>query len=221
MPLKAKQRRGKQKSACSPKNPIGFSVAVLAGGESKRMMGTDKAFLIFRGVPFVAYITRQMLSISDDVYAIIGKKDIDQFRRVLADSIVIRTDTHDVANPVSGMLTACESVLHPLVAIIACDLPLVKRDLIKFLVTCAIGHSAAVPIWENGDIEPLCAAYNAEEFRAAALDAQRHHEIGCKNAVKYLRDVNYVPVSKLRKFDEKLESLFNVNSMKEFETLGS
>jgi molybdenum cofactor guanylyltransferase len=197
-----------------------LSIAVLAGGQSRRMEGQDKAFATLKGVPFIVRVTREMRLISDELFVVIGKKDEERFRAVLDETVLIRKDLFDFDNPVSGMLTACSLVTKPLVGIIACDLPLINSEVIKFLASCIQGASASVPIWENGNIEPLCAVYKPQAFSEAALKAENDGARGCKNAVGYMKEVSYVPVSELRKIDPKLDSLYNVNLIKDFEALG-
>lgn len=47
----------------------------------------------------------------------------------------------------------------------ACDMPYITCKVIRFLHACAKDYDAAVPTWEDGKFEPLCAVYR----RAAIL----------------------------------------------------
>jgi len=193
------------------KHPRRLQVAILAGGASTRMK-TDKAFLIHRGRPFISWIVEQASSISEDVLVIIGNKDRREFQSVLDSKARIVNDVYTVGTPLGGMFTAFGIFHAGYVAVLACDTPLVKAGVIEFLMSEAISHSAAVPVWDSGDVEPLCSVYHADEAWKAAEKAIESGRVSCRDMISLLRDVNYVPVSRLRAFDPLLYSLTNVNT---------
>ena len=110
-----------------------------------------------------------MLQVSDDVLVVIGSKDEKRFLDKVPGNAIVAKDRYHFGTPVSGMLTACELVKHPYIAFVGCDMPLVPAGEIKYLYECALGHSAAVPVWENRETEPLCSVYDVEKFKGAAL----------------------------------------------------
>lgn len=195
-----------------------ISAAVLAGGKSQRM-GADKAFLTLRGIPFVRMITEELRKISEDVTVVIGKKDRKGFESILASDIRIIEDEYHLGNPMGGMLSACKRVRESCCTFVGCDTPLLKAEVIKYLIGCSAGHSAALPIWETGDIEPLCAVYDVMETERAGLHALHDGKIGCKNLISYLRDPVYVEVNKLKPIDPMLVSFKNVNLREDYEAL--
>jgi molybdenum cofactor guanylyltransferase len=192
-----------------------FSVIILAGGKSQRM-GSDKAFLTYQGKPFVQLIGEEMIEISNDVVVVIGKKSEDAFKTFLDQSIRILRDDYEFGNPIGGLLTGFSHAKHRYGAVIACDSPLVKGKVIEFLRVSVRKHSAAIPIWENDAIEPLCAVYDLEEARTAIAKELRLGRMGPKNMVAQLERVNYVSVLKIREIDPLLESLANINSMEDY-----
>ena len=197
----------------------GFSVAILAGGRSTRMRGEDKAFLRWNDVPFITKISNQMLQVSDDVFVLIGNKDEKRFVDNISKNVSVAKDSYDFGTPVSGMLTACELAKRPYIAFVGCDMPLLRADVMMYLHDCSLGHSAAVPMWENGATEPLCSVYNVEQFKIAALQAEKEKARGCNKLIEYLRDVVFVSVLDLRGIDPKLESLRNINSIEDLNSL--
>jgi len=196
-----------------------LSAAVLAGGLSKRM-GTDKAFLEYRGRPFVSVIAEEMFKVSSEVLVVIGRKEESKFRSVLDKRAKVINDSYDFVNPMAGMLSAFPRVSKDYVAFVGCDAPLMKASVIEFLHRAAIGHSGAVPRWENGQIEPLCAVYNASQAEKAGLEALARREVGCSYLIALLKDVNYVQVEGLRRFDPNLAFLRNVNFREDYLALG-
>jgi len=174
-------------------------------------MGTDKAFLLYKGRPFVAVIAEEMLKVAGDVLVVIGNKDGSSFRRVLDDRIRVIADSYYLTNPIGGMLSTFREVRNEYVAFVACDVPLMKSDVISFLHDAARGHSAAVPRWENGHVEPLCAVYNVQQSEEAGLKAFDRGNLSCAHLVGELQDVNFVPVEELRRLEPSLGFLRNVN----------
>ncbi len=179
-------------------------------------MGVDKAFLQYKGHSFVSLITEEMSKVSADVILSIGNKKREKFESVLNPSILITNDVYNLDNPMGGILSAIPLARNSYAAIIACDTPLIKSEVIKLLYGSALGHSAAVPVWENNNIEPLCAVYDLVETSKAAREALKLRKIGPRNIISLLPDVSYVKVSEIRKHDPGLLSLFNVNSQEDF-----
>ena len=203
-----------------------MSVIILAGGRSRRM-GSDKAFLLYRGRPFVSIIAQEMSKISNEIIVPIGKKDRREFESILRDDhTLIINDEYDFGTPMSGMLTAFNYITNQYAAVVACDLPLVKSEVISLLYSRASNHSGAVPKWpENGKprvrddesrIEPLCAVYNVSQARQATWEALKTGTVGCRHMVSLLADVRYVDVTELEVLDEALDSLTNINTIDDY-----
>ena len=179
-------------------------------------MSSDKAFLIYRGKTFVQLIVEEMMKISNDVIVIIGQKSEDDFRVVLDCSVRILKDELELENPIGGMVTGFSHAKYRYAAALACDSPLVKYAVIKYLFESAQEHSASGPTWENNDTEPLCAVYELEQAQQAVAKVLRLGKFGPRNLVAQLADVNFVPVSRIREYDPLLESLININSREDY-----
>ena len=193
----------------------------MAGGQSRRFGGEDKAFLIFQGETFIERIAKQSLSVSDDVILVIGKKETSRFENLFPGKVRIVKDSYDLGSPVSGILTACDLVKHSYLVVLGCDMPLVRASVLKMMGSAAGSHSAAVPTWEDGKKEPLCSVYNAAEYMVAAREAVNANAKGCLKVLEFLQDVVPVPVSEIRKLDPRLESLSNINSKEDLDALSA
>ncbi|MDG6997344.1 MAG: NTP transferase domain-containing protein [Nitrososphaerota archaeon] len=130
-------------------------------------MGTDKAFLDYHGKPFIRAITDEMLTISEDIVVLVGNKVVSQFTTTLNAGVKILNDAYSIQNPMGGILSVCDHVSNKYSAFLGCDTPMMKAKVIRHLFDKAFGHSAAVPIWNNKNAEPLCAVCNASETRVA------------------------------------------------------
>lgn len=195
-----------------------LSVAVLAGGRSTRMR-SDKAFLSLNGRSFISIIADEASRVSSDVLVVIGGKEKERFRADLGARARIVNDSHRLGTPLGGMLTAFETFTDGYAAVVACDAPLIKGEVLEALNESAASRSAAVPLWETGRMEPLCSVYDVREARKASLSAISTGRVRCIDMVSLLPDVNFVPVSDLRPIDAALGSLVNVNTPEEFRAL--
>ena len=198
-----------------------LSAILLAGGKSTRM-GSEKAFLKLIEQPYISIMSKELSKVCDDIVVTVGRKRTGKFESVLSPSVRILKDRQNYGSPVCGISTGLNLVRNPLTAIVACDLPLIKHEIIDFLHRRCIGHSAAVPIWPNGDIEPLCGVYDVEQTKAALVSAHsRFGKIGPRHLINQMEDVCFVPVSQLKAYDKYLGSLVNVNTPKDYSELSN
>lgn len=199
-----------------------MSAIVLAGGKSKRM-GTDKAFQLLGQRTFISMIVGEMLSVSNELIVVIGTKSPEQFTKEIGNERVrLVNDRNYLENPLGGMLTGLDYSNDEYAAVVACDSPLVRKELICYLFSVAKGHDAAVPIWDAGyklSMEPLCAVYNVISMRKAIEESLEKGVSRCKRVALSLPDVNYVPVSELREYDPRLVSLRNINTKSDYAEL--
>ncbi|MEM3833308.1 MAG: molybdenum cofactor guanylyltransferase [Thermoprotei archaeon] len=131
-------------------------VIILAGGKSQRM-GKNKAFLEYRGRPFISLIVREMLKVSEELVVVIGSKSRSKFESMLTDrSVKFVNDEHQFANPLGGMLSGFNQISQDYAPIIPCDSPLINCRVVEFLFGEARHHSAAVSIWDEEDRMHQC-----------------------------------------------------------------
>jgi molybdopterin-guanine dinucleotide biosynthesis protein A len=128
------------------------SVAVLAGGESRRM-GTDKALIDMEGEPLVVHVAHGLQAISDDVF-IVCKRPIK-----LEIPIPEVLDELEDQTPLSGIITALYSAKHPLVFACACDMPFISNDVVEALVA-GIGDAEAIVPRGEGTLQSLHAVWS-------------------------------------------------------------
>ena len=182
-------------------------------------MGSEKAFLDFEGRSFVASVSSEMSRVSDDVLVMVGRKETAAFAPHLGPEVRLLNDDYYIANPLGGIRSGLGRVKHPHSAIVACDAPLLRAEVIQFLHDSMGEHSAAVPIWEEdekGTMEPLCAVYEVEEAKKATAEALGQKEMTVKGMVMKLRDPLFVDVSQLRLIDPELDSLVDVNTKEQY-----
>lgn len=139
----------------------GLLGAVLAGGGGRRF-GGDKALALLNGRPLANWALDALAGNVSRRVVISGRPRLSQ---VLG--VPVRGDTIPGSGPLGGLLTALEWAREEGregVFLLACDLPLVSREMVgKILEAWPSGSQAVVPESEGPlGAEPLCAGYGVE-----------------------------------------------------------
>ena len=186
-------------------------------------MGREKAFLSYEGSTFISAIARQLSMVSDDIVVVVGDKEPSEFAPLFGEGVRICKDDRYLSNPLGGILTGLGLVRGAYSAIVGCDTPLLRAEVIECLYEEMGDHVAAVPVWEEDEIltmEPLCGVYSVAEAKKAAAKALEG-DASLKRMVMLLGDVQYVDVSRLRLVDPSLDSLVDINTPEELVKLES
>lgn len=186
-----------------------LSGVILAGGKGSRI-GGDKGLADVGGQPMLLHVLGALLEVTDDIVVAVSEGAGPTYRRVLGPAIRTVEDRTPDKGPLEGLSNALERVRHDLVAVVPCDVPFLRADVLGLLVSRAAGRDGAVPV-VNGFLEPLVAVYGREaglECFVRELDTGVG-KVG--NAVLHM-DVCRVEEEDLRAIDEHLLSFWNVNS---------
>jgi len=184
---------------------------VLAGGQSRRL-GRPKALVAVRGVPLVVRVVRAAREVADQVVVVSRGGIAAQLERVLPFGVRLVRDRRRLQSPLVGLVTGASALRSPYVLSLGCDQPFLVRELLAALFARARGHDAAVPRRPNGMIEPLLAVYRRTAILRAALGALEADERSNQAMLDRMRDVRFVPVADLRRFDARGRSFVNVNT---------
>lgn len=121
-------------------------------------MGRDKATLEWQGLPLAVRVA--------GVLAAAGCEPVVQVGGSPATGLSVVADRFPGEGPLGGVLTALGASQHPLVAVVACDLPrLGAGTIIRLVDTLREQPDAGVVLADSGRPEPLCAVWRV----AAAL----------------------------------------------------
>lgn len=195
-------------SAAGPAGKIaGVTGAILSGGPSSRM-GCDKALLPYRGGRFIEAIHRKMAELFDEVIVVGSEPGQYDFMpcRLVPDLF-----------PGMGALAGIHSALFhsdtDRVFVVACDMPHIKGDLIRYL--CGFGGEAdvVVPEGESG-LEPLHAVYGKSALPAIE-EALRDGRRGLCSFHERLR-VLRVGRDTVESIDPGLSSFRNINTPEDY-----
>ncbi|MFO7627517.1 MAG: molybdenum cofactor guanylyltransferase [Candidatus Fermentibacteraceae bacterium] len=185
----------------------GFSLLVLAGGESRRM-GVPKHLLPFQGVTILDHILKRLDGLFDEVL-LAGRTP-----GLYPAGVVPVMDVKPVRCPLVGILSGLLAARNPYLFVIGCDMPLIETSLVKMLCSTENGSADVIVPMVRGFYEPLCAVYS----RACADRIEDFIDAGNTKTTGFypLVTVREVSEESVRACDPQLNSFVNLNTPGEF-----
>ncbi len=183
-----------------------MTAIILAGGNSVRM-GENKAFLPIDGVPIITRIHSLLTELFAEVIIITNQTQLfKDFRsRTYVDLIPDK-------GALGGLYTGVFLSEFEYSFCVACDMPFIKRSLVRFLVKNTTGEDAIVPRTRDG-LQPLHAVYSKRCLNAMK---QVINEGGYKIIDFYdLVKVKIIDEADFLHIDPVRESFINVNTPEE------
>lgn len=192
------------------------SAVILAGGGGRRL-GVDKALLEFDGRALLSWTVRKVRCCVDEVVVVArDRRHAEQLERITPEA-VLAWDSVEGFGPVAGLDSGMRSAAGDLVFATGCDLPFLSQAVIERLFELAEQepvYDAAVPIRQNGWIEPLHSVYSRERMAAACHRALLGGEQSIRSPLRDLR-INCIPVEMLLPLDPDLLTFFNLNTQED------
>ena len=183
-----------------------FSVAILAGGQSRRM-GTDKALLPLDGIPLIERVLATTRPLAVPHVLIANNPSLDYL------DIERHPDVRPNHGPLGGLYTALSTITTPAVLLLACDQPFLTTEFLRFLAANLLNHQALVPTDAQGQ-HPLCALYS-RSCLPLALAALTVKQLRLQAFLTRL-DVRFMDFSRWHHFDPEKKLLANVNTPEEY-----
>lgn len=188
-----------------------LSVVIQAGGQSSRM-GQDKALMPFLGRPLIERVLERVSPIADEILI---TTNLPAGFRYLEFGLV--PDEIPGRGALGGLYTALKAARHPLVAVVACDMPFVNVDILAKSQQIINNKNidAVIPQSEHG-LEPLHAIYRRSTCLPAvkaAIDTEQWRMIAWHKEVK----IHHFHADKFQQLDPRGLAFWNVNTPKEFQ----
>jgi molybdopterin-guanine dinucleotide biosynthesis protein A len=184
----------------------GITGIILAGGKSSRY-GMNKALVEINGVRLIERVISVMESIFEHLIIITNTPHDYAYLQ-----LPMYEDLIKGLGPLGGILTGLEAISDDAGFIVACDMPFLKADLVRYMVDIRADYYAVVPkiTWK---IEALHALYNKRCLPAIRelIESQEYQAIKFFDRIR----VRYVEEDEIRASDPHLRSFFNVNSPRE------
>lgn len=137
----------------------GFVGCVLAGGKSVRM-GRDKALLTSGGVRLIERATSLLNGIFTTV--VVSADRVENYAFL---GLPVLPDLNKNCGPLGGIHAALTSTNAEHLFILACDMPFVSGELIRYLTDAHESALATVPS-AGGRVHPLCGLYSRKATAA-------------------------------------------------------
>jgi molybdopterin-guanine dinucleotide biosynthesis protein A len=127
---------------------------VLAGGKSRRF-GSDKAIEPYKNSTFLELALKNLKAVTE-VVAVIGRMDYS------AENVqyILDNAKYRGMGPLAGLYTAMKEVQAEWYLVLACDMPLIDRDILAALLSGKNEKQPAVIPVIDGKYHPLCALYH-------------------------------------------------------------
>lgn len=189
-----------------------FSAAILCGGRNSRMGGQNKGLLQLNQETFLQRLQRTLKPLVTEI--ILVTKDPSLYTGL---DLKVTSDIYPVQSSLAGVHAALIQAVNPHVFITACDVPLLKTELVRYMLdVCAPDDEVVVPA-SNGYFEPLCAVYSCTCL--TLIEALLNEKIFRISALFSKVRLKKIPYATLQQFDPDLESFLNVNCHEDLKRL--
>ncbi|MBI2252793.1 MAG: molybdenum cofactor guanylyltransferase [Armatimonadetes bacterium] len=180
---------------------------ILGGGKSSRLK-SNKLFLKWNDKTILEHLYNKLSLIFKEIYIIVDNK-----KKYLDLKYPLLEDDYEAKGPLGGIYTGLKLSSAFYNFFLACDMPLINLDLIKFICEETKGFDIIIPKIKN-KLEPLCCIYSK-----MCLPYIKEQLI--KNQLKIIDffskvKVKYIEEKKIIKFDPKLISFYNINTREDY-----
>jgi len=185
---------------------------ILAGGLSTRY-GENKAFLQIGGVRLIERIVEEMKGIFHRVILVTNQKsDFEYLKLPMVEDLI------KGLGPIGGIYTGLSNISRQAGFFVACDMPLLHKGLIRYMVEIIDHHGAVVPS-VGKLVEPLHAVYARSSLGIIkGLIEKKRYQV----RLFYDRvQVRYVREDEIRRFCCPQEAFLNINTPEEFDRIQS
>ena len=198
-----------------------LTAVILAGGRSTRM-GRNKALVRIKGKEMLAWVVEGLKPLVNEIIVVAKDESIkSSYQKIVPEDVKILFDVMELDGPLVGMYSAFLETMSEYAYVHPIDSPVINKGVIEYLFQKADGYDASIVRWDDGSIHPMHAVYRVKTGLAGARWALDRGDSSDKALASKLEHVNYIPVDDLRKFDDKLVSLLNVNTPQELDNIGS
>jgi len=187
-----------------------ISGIILAGGQGRRMGGTDKGLQLLRGKPLVAWVLERLAPQVDELL-ISANRNLDAYARfgcrVISDE---NSGVEKFAGPLAGLQQGLNEAAHPLVLTVPCDSPFLPADLAQRLYTALNQQNAQVAVAKTFD-QPHPVFCLCRQDVLPHLDA--FLKTGGRKFDAWYSTLKVTEVN----FDDEAEAFGNINTLEELQ----
>jgi len=127
--------------------------------------------------------------------------------------------------PLIGLYSAfkeLKNLEYKKVLVLPCDTPLVKYEVIDFLIKQCNKFDCCIPKWHNNLLEPLIAIYTIKNAYETSLRNIRQNQYKLTKIISKEWKTNYISIERdIQKIDPDLLSFKNINKREDIKILES
>jgi molybdopterin-guanine dinucleotide biosynthesis protein A len=203
----------------------------LIGGKSTRF-GSDKGLFKFQGKSLVDYQLDTLSRFEYDIFLVANSKQQVQHyineidvKKVMGfviddDDLALKLESR---SPLIGLYSAfkeLKNLEYEKVLVLPCDTPLVKFEVIDFIIKQCKKSDCCIPKWNNNLLEPLLAIYPIEN----AYQTSRRNIIETQYKLTKIIGINwktnYISIEQdIKKIDPNLLSFKNINNREDIKKM--
>ena len=160
--------------------------------------------------PMVAHVVDALSTVADDITVSVGGGCAPAYHGALGTRVRTVEDRATGRGPLEGLCNAFAVPGETYVAVVPCDVPLLRPEVLRLLAEVAVGRDGAVPV-VRGYLEPLVAVYERDAGLRSFSEELDTGRGKVTNALARM-DVERVEEDDLREVDGQLQSFWNINS---------
>ena len=176
------------------------SCIILAGGQGKRVGGSDKGLVLYNNKPLIEHVFDAVKLQVDDI-VISANRNIDSYQQYAKQ--VINDSSENYRGPLAGITACLSHCKHELVLVVACDMPNLPDNLVERLT-------------ENLQNNSICIASVKKYHQLAMIvrnnlsdSIQQHLDKNQLKLIQWVESVPYITVS----FDDIPGAFTNLNHL--------
>ena len=177
---------------------------ILAGGKNLRL-GRRKDLEAIGGKTLMELVIQKLKLISTRTLIVTSREQSD-FPHAGESKVLV--DLYPDKGPLGGIYTGLLASQSSCNLVVACDMPFLNIELLRYIIELLPGFDAVVPRLED-KLEPLHAVYSKcclDEMRS-----QLEHDQLMVNRFLSIMNVRYVEQAECQRLDHQLLTFFNVN----------
>jgi molybdopterin-guanine dinucleotide biosynthesis protein A len=185
---------------------LDISCIVLAGGKGLRL-GRKKTLETINNATLLQTVVSQLAFLNSDTIIVTANEE--SFPRLTGSKLRVVTDIYPGKGPLAAIYTGLKISDSFYNLVVACDMPFLNRDLLRYMVQVAPDYDIVVP--RVGDmVEPLHAIYSKECL--VPIETLIKQDSLSVNHLFALVRTRYVETEEIDRFDPRHLSFFNINT---------
>jgi len=178
---------------------------ILAGGKNLRL-GRNKALETIDGKSLIDCVVKRLEPLTNQILIVTSQEQLDF--PVTCDAEIL-PDLYPGKGPLGGIYTGLVAARSSYSIVVACDMPFLNAELLRYMVELSSDYDAVVPRLGERMIEPLHAIYSKSCLGNMKTRLERN-QLGVHSFLNTVR-VRYVEQAECRRLDPELLSFFNIN----------